>query len=162
MPSKRLPFDVDSDTTVETVDLSTGVVSLKGTTLSGKGYEISGDVEEVNIVVSRDDSYSRFYSDKYTPVKEESEYWLKFKIKDDTDTGSYAYKVQLETVDVERTARVEASDRTTKAVNAARVLAGVPEDAKFRFDYRYDGDLRGLDEPQPVDVQFVWTEKVVK
>lgn len=151
------PFEIDSNTTVETVDLSEGVVSLKGTTRSGKGYELSGDVNEVNIVVQK--SKPAFYSDKYLPIREDSTYWLKFKIKEATGV---AYTVQLDTVDVERTARVQADDRTTKAVNAARVLAGVPEDAKFRFDYRYDKDLRGLDEPQPVDVQFVWIEKVVK
>jgi len=154
------PFDIDSDTSVESFDLSEGAVSLKGTTHSGKGYELTGDVSEANIVVSR--AESQFY-DKYLPVSEDTTYWLKFKIKEPTGV---AYTVQLDTVDVERTARILADDRTAAALEAARVRVGAPEKAKIRYgDFmRNDGELRvlELDEPAPIMVEFYWNERVVK
>ena len=157
------PFDIDSDTSVESFDLSEGAVSLKGTTHSGKGYELTGDVSEANIVVSR--AESQFY-DKYLPVSEDTTYWLKFKIRENTDGVMEAYRVQLDTVDVERTARILADDRTAAAIEAARVRVGAPEKAKVRFgDFmRNDGELRVLavDEPNPIMLEFYWTEKVVK
>lgn len=141
------------------ISLSDGHVTFDGVTVHGAKFDLDADVEAVYIVSVVDDDVREYFSDtRFIPTSNQ-EFYLKFKIKDNGEQ----YRVQVETVDVERTVRVAASDRTTKAIEAARVLAGVPEDAKFRFDYRYDGgELRKLDEAQPVDVQFVWMEKVVK
>lgn len=149
---------------VEHIDLESGSVELRGTTRSGKSYTLTGDVDSVKIVNEREVETFSSWND-YTPHSylSKSEYWLRFHIKEDETTGGYVYKVQLETVDVERSARIKADDRTAKAIEAARVLAGAPESAKFSFSPRWaGGESLTVDEPHPIEVDFYWTEKVVK
>lgn len=63
---------------------------------------------------------------------------------------------------VYHTARIEASDRTVLAVEAARAHAGAPVRAKFKFVGFGPAFLEGQivigDEPAPVDVEFSWVE----
>jgi len=157
-------FRLSSDDSAEIVNLDEGCLELRGKTTSGKDYTLTADVEKVVIVNDREVAEINSW-ETYTPysVLTSSEYYLKFKIKEPTGV---AYTVQLDTVDVERTARILADDRTAAALEAARVRVGAPEKAKIRYgDFmRNDGELRvlELDEPAPIMVEFYWNERVVK
>ena len=146
------------------VALEEGAVSLKGKTFDGKSYELTGDVEKVVIVCEEAFEEYNTYTGKKV-LWGDKEYWLKFKIKDDP-TGSIAYKIQMETVTVSRSARILADDRTAAAYEAARVRCGAPEKAKMRLDHSFSSKpeltVENLDEPNPIMVEFYWKEEVVK
>lgn len=63
---------------------------------------------------------------------------------------------------VERTVRTTAFDSTVSEIEAARVAAGVPEDAKVFLTRSFRDELVGpnLDNPEPIEVEFRWKEEV--
>lgn len=161
---------LSSDDSAEIVNLDEGSLELKGTTASGKGYTLTADVEKVIIVNDRGLAEINSW-ETYAPysVVTNNDYYLKFKIKEDANGVQEAYRVSLDTVDVERTARILADDRTAAALEAARVRVGAPEHAKFDFGFHPMGNTASLEatileprQPVPVMVHFYWTEKVVK
>lgn len=149
---------------VKHIDLQAGSVELIGTTRSGESYTLSGDVDCVRIIP--DVENAEYHVDAYghkTIV--DAAYWLRFKIKDSGE----AYRIQLNMVDVDRTARVLADDQTAAAIEAARVRCGAPEDARFDFGFNPRGFVDSLEssvkesrQPTPVLVYFYWTERVAK
>lgn len=127
-------------------------VALIGRTVDGKNYELSGEVSEANIVVNHDYEDGEFWSTSLTrPIRVSETYWLKFKLKQDDTGADYMYKVQMETVEIERAVSVPIEANTLTNINAAQALAGAPDDAEVIVT---DADK--------VTVLFAWKETVVK
>lgn len=143
-------------------------VNLEGAELTltgnadGQNITLTGKVKNVRLNVDHGyEHYRPFYGiDKI--VRDTSRYSIEF----DRDDEGVAYKMQVKGIDVTRTARIEASDRTAEAIEKARVRAGAPEKAKFRInDFGRMTDelvIEYLDKPSPVMVEFYWKETVYK
>lgn len=141
-------------------DINTTQLSLKDAhvvltgTHEGHPFVLEGDVDSVS--VQSKSRHDRYFDSRI--IKDAAEYRLNFK----PDSNGVAYTIKTRPVRVERTARVQATDRTVESIENARVVAGAPSNAKFRYSNIMRDDeglqIKPWDAPRPVDVEFYWVD----
>ena len=138
--------------------LEDAAVEIKGRNSKGQEVTVKGAVYNVVVEVEYQEDKVEVFPDYKLYSAGEPEVWIRFKVKE----GKYSTFVSKTPIKVTHTARIEAADQTAKAVEEARLKAGVPEHAKFRFDlFRNNGGEltdRSLDKPTAVTVEFMWEE----
>lgn len=137
------------------LNLENGRVVVTG---NADGYPVTleGNIKNVTIKAERDCEYNGW--DRKFFLSDRTNYFLEFDT--DNENGT-AYTLKVPTVQVLRTATVQAADRTVEALEKAREAVGAPKNARVRMgNIMKNEGLVIVDEPTPIEVEFRWTENV--
>lgn len=137
------------------VDLEDGKVTVTGNA-GGHPITLEGKIKNCTLKVERSRDDSEYFGRPFLFVNNER-YFLEFDVVDGT---AYTIKTAPR-VAVERTARIEAVDRTVEALEKARGQAGAPKNARFTLSRMLDrtAELQ-VGKPTPIVVEFYWSEHV--
>lgn len=137
------------------LNLEGGRVVVTG---NADGYPVTleGNIKNVTIKAERDCEHNGW--DRKFFLSDRTNYFLEFDT--DNENGT-AYTLKVPTVQVLRTATVQAADRTVEALEKAREAVGAPKNARVRMgNIMKNEGLVIVDEPTPIEVEFRWTENV--
>jgi len=143
-------------------DFSICHLVLTGTDDEGD-FVLEGDVRNVVVESKLEDPV---YHDLLSIKSSATTYHGSMEFVPDEDSISFRITRPVKQVKtVLRTARVEATDRTAAAIEAARVACGAPTGAKFKLERdarfrEYELVIEDLDSPNPIAVEFRWQEEV--
>lgn len=132
----------------QNLNLTDATLEIKGNT-GGREVTVTGDIENVWLLVST----ARDWRNSNMHLAPNVNYQLAFK----TQPDGKQLTIKKSQHDIEHVARIEVKTRTAASVEAARKLAGAPEDAQFVFVYDYKRDE--LSHNPGGMVEFSWTEK---